>query len=87
MNIIICKTRIQHILGLMFCRTPTIAILQFNKPLQVIIHIWFMFYAIDIYYIDNNSKIIETKSNLKPFSHYKPKHKAKYIVEIPCRIS
>ena len=83
MNSIICKTRLQQALGLMFHRTPAIAILQFNRPLKATIHTWFMFYAIDIYFYDSNDNLIEIKKNLKPFSHYTPEHKAKYIIEVP----
>ncbi len=83
MNTITCKTRFQQLIGLMFRRNPTIAILQFNRPLKATIHTWFMFYAIDIYFYNSNDELIETKKNLKPFSYYKSNSKAKYILEVP----
>ena len=73
----------QKILGLMGKRTPLIAILEYPQPTFVSIHTWFMYYPINLYYLDENYDLIETKMNLKPFSYYIPGNKARYVVEVP----
>ena len=44
------------------------------------IHTLFMRFDIDVYFLDKN-KIIYEKTTLKPWKFYKPKNKAKYILE------
>ena len=83
MNIMICRTGIEQVIGLMFRRTPTIAIFPLKRPGTVVIHTWFMFYPIDIYLLDVDCNIIETKRNVKSFSFYKSRSKPKYILEVP----
>ena len=46
------------------------------------IHTWFMGYAIDLIYCDENWTVIEVVKNLKPFKHYYPKRKSCYLIEI-----
>ena len=43
---------------------------------------FFVFYKIDVLYLDENKKVIEIKKNFKPFSSYTPKNKAKYVIEL-----
>ena len=44
---------------------------------------FFVFYPIDILFLNKNKEIVEIKQNLKPFAFYTPKSKAKYIIEMP----
>lgn len=43
----------------------------------------FVFFPIDILFLDKNKKVIEMKKNFRPFSFYTPEKKARYILELP----
>lgn len=44
---------------------------------------FFVFYPIDVIFLDSEMKIVEIKENFKPFTIYKPKKKARYVIELP----
>ncbi|MFP4403747.1 MAG: DUF192 domain-containing protein [Candidatus Woesearchaeota archaeon] len=68
-------------IGLMFSKKKDL--LFFFKKEQIIpLHMFFVFFTIDVLFVDKNYKIVEIKKNFKPFSYYKPKNPAKYIIEI-----
>ncbi|MCB9358695.1 DUF192 domain-containing protein [Candidatus Woesearchaeota archaeon] len=70
-------------LGLMFkaeVKEPLIFIFLEDK--LVPLHMWFVFTAIDVIYLDKRKKIIEIKENFKPFTFYNPKKKARFVVEL-----
>ena len=57
--------------------------LKRETRIGAIIHMFFVFYPIDVYWLDKNKNIIEKRENVKPFTIAIPKNKARYIVEIP----
>ncbi|MBN1502426.1 DUF192 domain-containing protein [Candidatus Woesearchaeota archaeon] len=71
--------------GLMFSRKikDTGFIFIFNKPTRVDLHMFFVFFPIDVLFLDKHKKVVEIKENLKPFAIYFSKNKAKYVVELP----
>lgn len=46
------------------------------------IHTFFVFFSIDLIYTDENSKVVELKENLGPFSWYSPKKSSRYLIEL-----
>ncbi len=55
-----------------------------ESKLMASIHMLFVFFPIDIVYLDKNKSIVEIKKGLKPFSlNYTPEQKAKYFIELP----
>ncbi|MEK6907043.1 MAG: DUF192 domain-containing protein [Nanoarchaeota archaeon] len=69
-------------LGLMFrnLKENEVAVLKNYK--QEILHTLFVFYPIDIVFLDKNRKVIEIKRNIKPFTlKIIPNKKAKYVLE------
>ncbi len=78
----ICKTFFSKGIGLMFSKKKTI-VLEFKKEKIIPLHMLFVFYPIDVLFLNKNKEIVEIKTNLKPFAFYTPKNKAKYIVEMP----
>jgi len=44
---------------------------------------FFVFYPIDVLFLDKNKIVVEMKENFAPFSFYNPKNKSKYIIELP----
>jgi len=67
--------------GLMFSKKKNI-IMVFNKEKRIPLHMWFVFYPIDVLFLNKNKKIVEIKKNFRPFSFYTSKNKAKYVVEL-----
>ena len=47
------------------------------------IHMLFVFYPIDVYWLDEKFAIVDKRTHLKPFCFASSKRKSKYIVEIP----
>ncbi len=80
-NVKIIKSSLKQIIGLMFSKQKNI-IFEFKKEKKELIHMFFVFYPIDLIFLNKNKKIIELKQNLKPFTIYKSKNKAKYILEL-----
>lgn len=78
-----CKTFFSKLMGLMFSKRKNIVlILNKESRLNAIIHMFFVFYPIDVYWLDKNKKIVDQRKRVRPFTFAVPKNKAKYIVEI-----
>ncbi len=71
--------------GLMFSSEPDYALifeLEKEGKLNASIHMLFVFYAIDVVYLDSNKKVVDIKLNLKPWAlNYTPKKPSKYFIE------
>ncbi len=78
----ILNSSLSKFLGLMFRKKQTL-IFKFKKEVKHSIHMFFVFFPIDVIFLDKNNKIIETKMNLKPFSIYFPKNKFNTLIELP----
>ena len=44
---------------------------------------FFVFYPIDVLFLDKNKIVADKKENFKPFAFYKSKKKAMYAIELP----
>jgi uncharacterized protein len=86
---IICKEEkilsniFQKAKGLMFTtkiKNPLVFV--FNEEKKISFHMFFVFYNIDLIFIDSKYKVVEIKESFKPFTFYKGKNKAKYILEL-----
>ncbi len=79
-EVIACKSFFSKFCGLMFSKKKNLLFI-FKKPCKPLIHMFFVFYSIKIYYLDENKKILD-KIIAKPFRFYKTKFPSKYILEI-----
>ena len=72
--------------GLMFRSKQSVKdtawIFPFNKPKNLTVTMWFVFYPLDLVFLDKNKKILNLKSSILPFSNYKPGVKFSYLVEL-----
>jgi uncharacterized protein len=84
-NIVNCETLISKATGLMFSRkiTDKALIFDFEQDERVTLHMMFVFYPIDVLFLDVNRKVVEIKSSLKPFAVYRTKNKIRYAIELP----
>ncbi len=84
----ICKTFFSRFMGLMFSNG-----LKDNEALVIVsnkesismssIHTFFVFFSIDVVWLNNDFEVVDLRSNLLPFRLFiSPKVKARYIVEL-----
>lgn len=78
------NTFLKQALGLMFHRKHNL-IMTFPSPKKISLHNFFVFYPIDILLLNEKKEIIEIKHNFKPFTFYKAKQNAKYVIELANR--
>ena len=83
-NAAVCKSVISKAVGLMFSRKKPL-IFIFDKEKIVPLHMLFVFYPIDVLFLDKNKAVVEIKERLMPFAFYTPKRKSQYIIEIPAK--
>ena len=82
----ICTNYITQSIGLMFQpkKKDFGLIFQFNKDVIASIHMFFVFFSIDIIWLDKSNKVITMKENVRPFTfHINPKIKSRYFIELP----
>ena len=85
-NAELCWNIFSKSFGLMFTLKPKPLIFIFKKEKIIPLHMLFVFYPIDVLFLDKNKAVVETKENFKPFTSYTPKNKAQYILELPKNI-
>ena len=81
----LCTSISSKAFGLMFhFKKPDYALVfVFNKERRVDLHMMFVFFPIDVLFLDKNKKIVEIKKDLKPFGYFAPKSTAIYVIELP----
>ena len=70
----------KRLMGLMFKKDIDYGLLIVLKYGSAI-HTCFMFFTIDVYFLDENLIVFE-KARLKPWRYYKPSKKTKYVLEV-----
>lgn len=69
--------------GLMFSKpTQSAMILNFGRETKVSLHTYFVFFPIDIMFVDSRLRVVELVS-MQPFTTYTAKKKASCVVELP----
>ena len=82
-NAKVCENIFSKAWGLMFSRKPKALVFIFKKEKIVPLHMLFVFFPIDVLFLDKNKEIVEIKEGLMPFAFYTPKKKSTYIIELP----
>ncbi len=77
-----CKSISSKAIGLMFSLKPKALIFIFRKEKICPLHMFFVFYPIDVLFLNKNKEVVDLKENFKPFTFYTPKAKAKYVIEL-----
>lgn len=74
-------------IGLMFSTRNKIDncafIFEFSREKKLSFHMFFVFYPVDIVFLDRNKRVVEYKQGFKPFTAYCSKEKAKFAIELP----
>lgn len=76
------RSDISKFVGLMFQR-PYPLVFVFEKPKRIGLHMFFVFWPIDVFFMDDKFRVLEVKRNFLPFSFYTSKCKASYVLEAP----
>ena len=77
-------TQVQKAKGLMFSKKIDKAyIFIFSKSRRMDMHMFFVFFPIDVLFLDHKRRIVEIKENFRPFTFYYSKEKANYVIELP----
>ena len=87
-KIIYCDSVVRKVTGLMF-KTKTAVkntawLFRFKNSGRVSVTMFFVFFPIDVVFLDNSNKIIELKENFRPFTNYSSKKKISSFLELEC---
>ena len=55
----------------------------FDLDEKVPLHMFFVFYPIDVLFLNLNHEVVDKKESFKPFTFYTTKEKCRYIIELP----
>jgi len=80
----LCDTLFKKFRGLMFrnIKEDEALLFSLNGMKKVDLHTLFVFYPIDIYFLNEEKKVIHSILNVKPFTPYIKGMEARYILEI-----
>lgn len=80
----ICDDSFSKFIGLMLSKQhKKTLIFKFKKEQIISLHMFFVFYSIDVLFLDKNKIVVDKKENFKPFTFYSSKKKATYAIELP----
>ena len=80
-----CRSTLCKVIGLMFSKKIEDygVIFEFEKEEKIYMHMMFVFFPIDLVFLDKYKRVIEIKENFKPFTLYTSKTRASYVIELP----
>ena len=71
-------------IGLMFSKKENKALIfKFGKEKIISLHMLFVFYPIDVLFLNKNKVVVGKKENFRPFTFCKSRKKAMYAIELP----
>ena len=78
----ICDNIWRHTLGLMFSKKihDKGLVFVFNKERRISLHMWFVFFPIDVLFLNSDKEVIDIKERFLPFGFYSSK--GKYCIEL-----
>jgi uncharacterized membrane protein (UPF0127 family) len=79
----LCKTRSSQALGLMFSPRPEPLIMVFKKPAKVQLHMFLVFFPIDVLCLNERKKVVDLKQDFRPLTLYRSAVVSKYVIELP----
>ncbi len=78
---ICCASLWRKASGLMFSPQKDLLFIE-QKEKTIPLHMFFVFYPIDVVYLDSAKMVVEIKENFSPFTFYTPQKKAQYVLEL-----
>lgn len=77
----ICNTLFSQVRGLMFRKKQNVLMI-FPQEQKINLHMFFVFYPIDVVILDSKMNIVEIKRNVKPFTLWNSSQKGTYLLEL-----
>ena len=83
-KVVLRTSAISHGTGLMFHRKiyDEAHVFIFKRVRVVALTMWFVFFSIDVIYLDKNKRIVEIKENFKPWTNYYPKKEFNFYINL-----
>lgn len=78
---VVCTTLLQKARGLMFRKQTSLIFIE-KEEKYIPLHMFFVFYPIDVIYLNKKKEVVELKERFYPFTLYNPKKKAQYVLEV-----
>ena len=83
-NAELCRSSFSKFVGLMFSANMDKALIfEFNDEKKIRLHMLFVFYPIDVLFLDKEKSVVDMKENFRPFSAYSSKRESMYAIELP----
>ena len=83
----VCRSIWSKARGLMFTGSKSVVreslVFEFDGLQKTGLHMFFVFYPIDILFLDEKQRVVEMKEGFRPFTFYNPKELSKYVIELP----
>src|SRR3989344_9289603 len=76
-----CNSFLSQARGLIFRKKQNL-IMKLPQERKIYLHMFFVFYPIDVLLLNKHKMIVEIKRNFKPFTFWNSKEKGKYVVEL-----
>ena len=84
-NVQVCDSFFPLARGLMFStkKNDFAMILEFPEERIISLHMLFVFYPIDVVFLNGEKMAVEIKEGFMPFTFYSARKKARYAIELP----
>ena len=80
----IADSVLRRSIGLMFSLpTKTAMVLKFPSDSKIDLHMFFVFFPIDVILVDSRGKVVELIEQFVPFTAYSARKKATFVIEVP----
>lgn len=80
----LCDDNLSKFMGLMFTKRQSgPLVFRFGREKTISLHMLFVFYPIDVLFLDKNKIVVDKKESFMPFTFYKSRKKAMYAIELP----
>jgi uncharacterized protein len=81
---VLCSSLLSRARGLMFATRSEErgVVLAFPEEQVIDLHMFFVFFPIDVLFLNKDKKVVEIKRHFVPFTTYRTRRKAKYAMEL-----
>jgi uncharacterized membrane protein (UPF0127 family) len=83
----LCRSVGSKARGLMFTNESQVLgaalLFEFRRAAEQSLHMFFVFYPIDVLFLDEKKKVVDVKEGFRPFTVYNSRQMAKYVLELP----
>ena len=77
----VCRGIASKTKGLMFSEKKTL-VFVFKREHIISLHMFFVFFPIDVIFLDKKKIVVDIKENFRPFTFYKSRKNAFYVIEL-----